>query len=1386
MKPVKRKRVNTKGLLILMLVLIVLGAGIHFLHAFQIKRNARGLFDSAQENEVDQPAQAARSYQQYLKFKPHDGEALSKYGLLLSKVAKSNRDKGQAYQVLSAALRQDGQREDVRRLAAKLALEMHRFPDAKAHLEQLPDDVEKLRQLALCEIKAADYEKAVNCYSLAVRCAPTDTALWLDYARLVRDRPDRSDPLKQRQEGAEEIDTMLLRNEGWAAHLAAAHYFHEARDGEKADKHVRLALQQAGKSAGAELLLIAADRARIAGNKREARGYLEQGQRRYPRDLRLPLRLADMEIAERRPEKAVAILKSCLKPMPADPEKLWRLANLFIEAGAADEAGKTIEHMAQKGDTPLTTCLKARQLIQKGAWVEARQLLVPIARRPIPSADLAKRVYLLLGECHQQLGNPDQAQMSYERALAVDSKWLPANLALASTLVALGKLDAAVAVYRKELSQAPELRLELVRLLLAQVTRSPAQARNFAEIDALLTGLAKEMQNTVEIHLLQASTLVAQKKFDAARLIAVAERDRDPKQIAPWLFLAGLAERQEKADAVLPLLDQAEKQAGKDVAWELWRIRHWSRQDKTEARKRLADVESRLGAHAESDRNRLLAALADTYFSLGEANHAKRLWLQLTEAQPNNLGARFVLLDLALQEGNKTEAGKQLAELKRQEGGGAMSAFGEAGLAVLSARDGDVHAFQEARKWLARAAALRPSWAQVPLWEGRIFDIEKQKDRALEKYQLAIDMGLKHLQVYRRVLQLLYEQQRFAEAQALLRKLPDTVLSTPELGPLAAQTMLVQDDPSGPDSRQTRAHALRIARAAVGDKNKDYRAYLWLGQVAEVAEQKDEAEKALRKALDLNDQVAETWVALVFFLARTDQKKAEQELALAQRKLSKDQLAIALAPCHEALGRLKLAEEGYRAEVASQPANAQALRKLASFFLRHGNITKAEPHLERLLDGSAEAPDGTVAWARRKLALTLAARGDYQSFKRALTLIDQNPGEAMVDRRTKALVLATQPSRRAEAIRLFEAIPAKDTSPDVQFLLAQLYEAAGNWKAAQANLLLLVNAHEKSPVFLGRYLRSLLREKNVEQAKPWLDRLIEMSPKGFETIELRARFLKAGDKANDAVALLKSYAEEKNAPRVAVAGLLEELGAYGAAEKALRSFVAATAAKVPESVLLLATHFTRQKRVGEALAVCDQAWKTCRPEAVASACAAVLRTEKASALQQKQVEARIAQAVAETPKNAALPIILATVQEFRGGVEEPVKLYRQAIQLNKNSIAALNNLAYLLALRDGDSPEALELIQKAIEEAGPAPELLDTRALAYLKSNQVPQAMKDLQQAIAERPTPAKYLHLAQAELLAGNRRGAAHALEKISDPERSMLQVHFLERAVLRKLMNE
>jgi tetratricopeptide (TPR) repeat protein len=171
------------------------------------------------------------------------------------------------------------------------------------------------------------------------------------------------------------------------------------------------------------------------------------------------------------------------------------------------------------------------------------------------------------------------------------------------------------------------------------------------------------------------------------------------------------------------------------------------------------------------------------------------------------------------------------------------------------------------------------------------------------------------------------------------------------------------------------------------------------------------------------------------------------------------------------------------------------------------------------------------------------------------------------------------------------------------------------------------------------------------------------------------------------------------------------------------------------------------------------------------------------------MERRLQSALQKSPELLPLWSALAFLRHIQGRYDEAEVLCRQVLDKDPHNIAALNNLAWLLAFKSSQGPQqALELVQRAYQVIGPHPRLLDTRAVIYLALGQINLALKDLEDVLAESPEPSTYFHLAQARLLTNNRQAAGEALRQAKNRglKETSRSLHPLERVTYQHLCRE
>lgn len=1389
-----RRKLHVKWLLGLLGTAAVLGVGTHFLHAYQLQRNAGILLTQSSRFEEQGDWVRATAYLgRYLAYVPGNIAALAKYGELLEKFPESPRSRWQAAFVLEQVLRRDPKRDDVRRRLVRVAMELGRFRDADEHLDFLlegtgRDDGELEALRGRCQEKAAAFEQAARTYRKSMKHAPDRIKTYVRLARLLRQR------LEQPAEADAVMEELVKANPRSAAAYLARGRYRLAFGLAGASTDIRRARELAPDDA--DVYLASAQVLRREKKPEASRQLLEQALKQHPKDVRLYEALAQALGEANQSKEAVACLRRGLEAMPNQSNLAWALTEQLIEANQYGEASKWLARMGRAGFAPARLdYLQARVLMGKQQWTEAVRLLHRARPQLASLPDLLKQVEMGLGRCHGQLGDLEQQRAAYRRTIALDSRWLPPRLALGAALAEAGQVDEALNEYQQAaaLPGAPgEAWTMLARARMRHNLRQPPRQQDWKGVERDLARAERHLPGSPDVTVLRAHMLAAQGQDEPARALLETARQRQPEQIPLWAASIGLLENQARHDQAQALLREATKRLGDTAVVRLLAAGYWSSRPAAEARSQLVRLAEGMDKFPNTEQEQLRTALADAYYRTGQLAEARQQWDELARRKPDDLRVRLRVFDLALEANDETALPPALAEIKRLEGSdGAMWRFGEAARRVRFARSEGKRERAEARALLTEVAARRPGWARVPLLEGEIAEQEKNPDLALEKYQRALEMGERQLPVVRRVVRRLYERHRYAEADQVLRRLQGPNELNGDLGRLAAELSL---------SARNSTRALELARQAVSPSSRDYRDHIWLGQVQAAAGKSKEAEESFRRALELGEKEPAAWIALVRYLAERKQpERAEQVLRQAKTKLAAAPASLTLANGYEALGKQEQAEASYRAVLVERPDDVAALTRIARFYLTAGRRAEAEPHLRQLLEPKLDASESERAFARRGLAVCLGGRGDYPSFQQALTLLEENakkPIDAEEDRRARATVLATRPSRRREAIALLEELNTRQRlTPGDRFLLARLHEATKDWAKARSQMLSLLAEDGANASYLAYYADVLLRRGDRAEAEVWLQKLAKVQPRSFETIHLQARLLKARGQTDQAVRAITAYAFDRGADLARAAVLLEDLGQAPAAEPLYRRYAAT--AKAPEAVLTLALYLARSQKGTEALALCETAWTTCRAERVAAVSVDVLQIGRGDDRQTQKIEKKIKAVAKEHGDSPIFDLALGQLYYQRQRYSDAEARYRAALRQDPDHPIGLNNLAWLLTLRTGKPADALELVNRAIAKTGAVedlyeraanssvPNLLDTRAVIYLALGRTEAALKDLEPAVAATPTRNGYYHLALAHRMAHNEAAAELALRKAAQLGFHEGQVDPLERKAVDRMTN-
>jgi tetratricopeptide (TPR) repeat protein len=1382
------RTINTRFLAILVGSVVVLTLAVFGVHALQSNRIAGGLRRQAERAEEQGQADvAARFLSRYLEMDPDDNDARARLGRILADRSEGAgvRKRERALFVLEQVLIREPERINERLLLVPIALGIKRFDLAAEHLstlhQQAPDNGAADELHARWHRLQNRPKEAAEWYRKSLEHAPERIETYLALADLIRRTPGPDKDGKKAREADKVIDSMVSHNDASArAHLARWEYGREWRTPRTPEE-----IQEAGADVtraqeldpdGADTLLARSELADIRGEATAATQLLRDGLRLFPSDVRMYRAFAGLELRSGHGAEAAACFRDGAQRLSGEARQdlLWAEANVRVDLGQAAEAEAVLEQMRKaRCPRPALEYINGRLLILAGRWSEAAQALERLRPLVEDKAELVESVDLFLGRCFEQLGEPVRQHAAYQRAINVNPNSVPAREGLIQACVALGRVDEALeqsaGLMQQSSSSSAAGWLQVARLCF---TRNLNQAtRDWQPVNEALDRAEKLAPESVDVPLLRAEAAFAQGQTDRAREVLEQARKKKPTDVRFLTALAELADRSGKRADADKLLTEANSVAGDSAPLRAARARCLGRHGGPEGAAGMRDLCKNLDRFSEADRAELLTTLAEESHRVGNLDDARRLWSEVA-AQPrfvNDLRLRLQLFQMATRAGDEAGMQNLLREVERIEHGhGPCWHFCEAIRLIEVGRKGNREALDEAGGHLNSVAAERPSWPAVLLAKAEI-ELQKENwEAAVANYHRAIDLGGRNVGVTRQLVQALIRCRRFAEAEREVRQLQSSDLTGSGLGRLAAELSLRNQEP---------ALAVKTALETVSADSADYRDHVWLGQVLATANPGDEnAEKHLRRAVALAEQAPETWVALVQYLASTGRPdEAKKAVAEARKKVAPASLPATLAPCHEALQQLEDAGKYYK-QAAEEEKSATALHELARFYIRTGRAAEAEAPLRKILAGETKANADEATQARRELATLLA--GLPRRFAEALGLVGLatdstgrliektklTGADAAVEQRFRARVLASGPTAalRNRAVDLLEDLAKRHAlGAEDRFLLAHLYVARGARERARDLSRELITAEGSNPAYLAYHAQLALTLGQVDDAERCAEKLAQiekqrrLEPNAIGAVELRAQVLELRGKTAEAIEVILPLTKKADVR--------------------------------PEHLSLLIGCQAREKRFAEALENCARAWAVCAPEMAARISVAVVRTGAAEREQVARVDGWMAKALAKNDKpTTELLLALADFRDFQGKYADAEEAYRKVLAREPDNCTALNNLAWLLAAREANDPQTLELINRAIEKAGPQPELLDTRAFVQLALKNHSGAREDLEKAAQAIPSATHYFHLARTHGLANDLPAAAAALNRARAAGLDPAGLHPLERPSYQRLVDQ
>lgn len=1399
------KRLNIKLLVWLIVTPAVLAIGIHFLHAYQIDRNAGSLrFQAEEAVKAGKTEDAIRFYSQYLKHRD-DAEAYGELARLAADVAdKPEANRAQifrAYQIMEEATRRHAELTDTRKRLIDYSMKYGRFRDAIDHIDRLRSDGQAKTsdfdvKYAQCLLASGREDKAVKLLSEILgfdtaahefKAEPGKAAKETDAYILL------AEVLRRQSEDSPEaklvIDQLVAANPDSAkAHAERGRFLQRQKKFKEADADLTKSLELAPKDANA--IITAAE---IAGSLEDfdrANKLLQDGLKEHPTDERMYRALASLALQQKKPDLAMKYVTEGLKQAPSNQYLLLFRADLELQQGSIEDVQTTVKEMREHEFLPeLIEFIECRILVSQKKWLNATRELERLRPLMARFPDLTMQIDLLLGQCYLSQAQPDRAMDAFRRALDSDSGSIAAQLGYADALRSMGKSEKAAAILQKmqerlgnaNNSLSPALNNTVLQVTLTNELRKPEADRDWSKVDVILAQvLAGDSLSDPQKAVLQAEVLMLRKDFRQARGVLSAAVKKHPKDLAVWLGLLNLVSQDKESTKFTPdeILDRAEKAVGPVIQFKQVRLANAVRKQGKEAKEAVKKLEGELDSLTEPERLAFLADLGNAYYRLRDYENARRSWLEVAKSRPDDSKIQLTLFELAQEFGSEPDMDATLEEIRKTYGASSeLYKFCEAERTtwLVKQKKKDASALGDARKRLDEARKTRPDWHEIARLSGEIYELEGKADEAITDFQRALELGPPNPSIARRLVALLYLRGRMNEVDKVMSFVGDVSSADP-----------IRKIQIERDIRQGNLDvALEDAQKVVDAEPENSNNRLWYGQLLSRAGRDEEAQKAFRAAVEKDPKLVQGWLLLVGHLVGTKQLiDAQAVIREAKDEIAEDLQDAFLAQAYEMVRDEKEAEKSFLALLAKKPKDLGMMRNVASFYLRNNKFDKGRKQLDAMLAQPAasdpkasDADRANIVWARRATAQIIAQQGDYRSMQDALKMLEANKVDGKLlpeDMLIAASMLAkrSEHASRAQALKWLEQVQASRTlSPEEQFLMAQLYEQVGDWSKARETIINLLTKIENNAMLASTFSQLLLKHDELAEAERWIGKVEVAQPTSAAAVELRARLLAKQGKPDQAAELLQKLigtAPNDNARMQMMAGvvtLLEEFDQLSAAETILRDAVVS----FPRAKIALGTYLGRHGDLDEAFALFEDARKSYPLPMVIQTSLETLRRRMTEARKPHfaKVDGWLKSALSDEPDSLSLRMQQAELFDIQGRTSEVVSAYRQMLadkKLDLKQRAIINNnLAFVLATTGGatEVSEAVRLINESIEVLGPSSDLLDTRAVCLLAQGDTKRAVDDLRTAIIDAPSAIKYLHLAMAEAASGDKAAATGSLDK-------------------------
>ncbi len=1388
--------VNVRVLVVLMAILVLLGGG--GAAWYKVRKRAvadRALREGLAALEAGEYATACRHLRHYLVRYPDDPDILGRFADANLKARPLEpAHLGDAISAYRRLLRLKRADQWSSAQLARLCFRVRNFSEAamvcRNRLAVAPDDADALLWLGKAWAGQRKRDDAANALTDLLERHPDVIEAWIllsDLAleadtpegqsaaievlgRALEHRPDLADAWAHRARLQRTV-----RNDESAARqdLTAA----DARPAALVTTPLVLAEEwlRLGEPARAEHQLVAL---RDAG--------IPDAVERDPADLWLAwyLLMGDVRLRTQALDAGVALAREALASL-TDPHRVTFLptaVDLFLAANRLDDARQCSQDYARALTAPMGS---------SATEVGAAHLRAAIARAE-------GRFYDAIAELETLTTRNPQDESAWRH--------------LADAYEATGQQLRAIDARRQLLTMAPGDYPSVISLTRAYLDRDPAEALKYArmaqqlrpdDLRAQLLRIEAQIQtwrpaggSAAELQLLERDLL--------------ALRESNPTHVGIPILLSRIKALAGNPDAAITLLEEAIEQCPNAELAGLELVRRYQQTDQADRaiqacrrvvelspdsalpRLLLSELQVWQGAVAEAiqtleaaadalagaDRIEVQLALARLQREQGNPDSGRAILESLCEAHPQDPYYRVELLQFPSVRADMRQADALLAQLREIEGDQGVHWRMERARLSMEAPDWETQSGQ-IRQLLAECIRTDPGWAAPVLLLGELHERLGEAGEAEALYRRAVDMTSANVDVVARLIRLLQQQQRYTEAEAILRRLPadlrvfddQRLAVTVGLGAYEAAIREVrrriEQEPEHAPSYVFEARLIFAVRGDIDDalrlldraESLDpglFAAVRCRAQILFAAGRIDEVQTLMDQQVARRNDFAAYELRAGFRTARGDYEGAESDYRTLCDMPDLEAVGYAaLGRFYAGLGRQDPAVAAWRAGLRLAPQDTTLRKLLIQALLFDPDTTARAEGVAMLTEAMTRSPDDVDFQMLQ--AHLLAVEGTDEALAEAENLYRQilSKDAYHVGAHLAMIELARQRGDYPEARERFtRALGARPRSTEIIVAGAWIEADSGNRVAARDMVEPVLRLDPQNVAARSLMARLALLEGDLDQAEQFAKEALALDPTHDASRQIEAQILVARGQLPEAIERLENIRKTQPAAcgpdiLVMLADLYRMMGDAAQAESALRE----AELRVPEQ----ASVFLARQRLLASMGKLDQVRDNIKQREASHPRDVNVLVEAAVLLAASPDERYVRTAVdllkgltARAPDQATAFRALALASRQAGDLAEAEDAFRQVLRLEPYHRQTLNDLAWLLGVDRGLPDEGLELTERGLARYPADPHLLDTRGVLLLRIGRTADARQALEASVRTTGAPAQTqararLHLAQA-----------------------------------------